>query len=108
MRTFDYVKTHETHSTAAHVRDVLLYTLPADWISARAQEKENPNYNDMKVELIIPIDKLRGALRKDGYYFRMFKDQQIVQRCPTVWKDTPARKAAREKFAQTWGKRYKG
>ena len=108
MRTFDYVKTHETHSTAAHVRDVLHYALPADWKSIRAKEKENPNYNDMKVELIIPIDKLRGALRKDGYYFRMYKDQQIVQRCPSVWKDTPARKAAREKFAQTWGKRYKG
>lgn len=61
----------------------------------------------MKVELIIPIDKLRGMLRKDGYYFRMYRGQQIVQRSPTKWKDTPARKAAREKFAATWGKRYK-
>ena len=36
----------------------------------------------MKVELIIPIERLRGKLRKDGYYFRMYRDQQIVQRCP--------------------------
>ena len=61
----------------------------------------------MKTELIIPIDKLRGMLRKDGYYFRMYRGEQIVQRCPTKWKDTPARKAAREKFARTWGQRYK-
>ena len=52
----------------------------------------------MKAELIIPIESLRGALRKDGYYFRICKGQQIVQRCPRKWKDTPARKAAREKF----------
>ena len=61
----------------------------------------------MKAELIIPIDNLRGKLSEEGYYFRMYKGQQIVQRCPTKWKDTPARKAAREKFAKTWGKRYK-
>ena len=61
----------------------------------------------MTVELIIPIDKLRGMLRKDGFYFRMYRGQQIIQSCPTKWKDTPARKAAREKFAATWGKRYK-
>ena len=53
----------------------------------------------MKVELIIPIEGLRGKLRQDGYYFRKYRGQQIVQRCPTKWKDTPARKAAREKFA---------
>ena len=61
----------------------------------------------MKAELIIPIDKLRGKLRQDGFYFRLYKGIQIVQRCPTKWKDTPARKAARQKFAQTWGQRYK-
>ena len=60
----------------------------------------------MKVELIIPIDVLRGKLRKDGFYFRMYRGEQIVQRCPRIWKDTPARKAAREKFAKEWGKRY--
>ena len=53
----------------------------------------------MKVELIIPIERLRGKLKQDGYYFRQYRGQQIVQRCPTKWKDTPARKAAREKFA---------
>lgn len=53
----------------------------------------------MKVEMIIPIESLRGKLRQDGYYFRLYRGQQIVQRCPTKWKDTPARKAAREKFA---------
>jgi hypothetical protein len=52
----------------------------------------------MKVELIIPIESLRGKLRKDGYYFRQYRGEQIVQRCPTTWKDTPARKAARERF----------
>lgn len=53
----------------------------------------------MKVELIIPIERLRGKLRQDGYYFRLYRGQQIVQKCPTKWKDTPARKAARERFA---------
>ena len=60
----------------------------------------------MKVELIIPIERLRGKLRQDGYYFRQYRGQQIVQKCPTKWKDTPARKAAREKFAAKYaGKR---
>ena len=36
----------------------------------------------MKVDLIIPIDSLRGMLRRDGYYFRMYRGSQIVQRCP--------------------------
>ena len=44
----------------------------------------------MKAELIIPIESLKGKLRKDGYYFRMYRGQQIVQRCPTKWEDTPA------------------
>ena len=38
----------------------------------------------MLVELIIPIDRLRGQLKKDGYYFRMYRGQQIVQRCPDL------------------------
>ena len=37
---------------------------------------------DMKVELIIPIDSLRGKLRQDGFYFRKYRGQQIVQKCP--------------------------
>ncbi len=41
----------------------------------------------MKVELIIPIESLRGKLRQDGFYFRKFyfrkyRGQQIVQKCP--------------------------
>ena len=59
----------------------------------------------MKAELIIPIETLRGALRKDGYYFRMYRGQQIVQRCPRKWVDTPARKAARELFIERYGKK---
>ena len=38
--------------------------------------------NRMIAELIIPIETLKGQLRKDGYYFRMYKGKQIVQRCP--------------------------
>ena len=53
----------------------------------------------MRVELIIPIEWLKGKLKNDGYYFRMYRGQQVVQKCPTKWKDTPARKAARERFA---------
>jgi len=59
----------------------------------------------MKAELIIPIEELRGALRKDGYYFRIYKGQQIVQRCPRKWEDTPARKAARERFVEKYGRK---
>ena len=62
----------------------------------------------MKAELIIPIEALRGALRKDGYYFRIYKGQQIVQRCPRKWTDTPARKAAREKFIEKYGRKVRG
>ena len=59
----------------------------------------------MKAELIIPIESLRGQLKKDGYYFRICGGAQIVQRCPRKWKDTPARKAAREKFIERYGKK---
>jgi hypothetical protein len=59
----------------------------------------------MKAELIIPIETLRGQLRKDGYYFRMYRGQQILQRCPKKWTDTPARKAAREKFIEKYRKK---
>ncbi len=62
----------------------------------------------MKAVLIIPIESLRGKLRKDGYYFRVYQGQQIVQRCPTKWVDTPARKAAREKFIERYGKKNGG
>ena len=33
---------------------------------------------NMKAELIIPLEALKGALRKDGYYFRLYKGRQIV------------------------------
>ena len=59
----------------------------------------------MKAELIIPIETLRGKLNEDGFYFRVCNGAQIVQSCPRKWKDTPARKAARERFTQTYGKR---
>ena len=59
----------------------------------------------MKADLIIPIETLKGQLRKDGYYFRMYRGQQIVQKCPRKWTDTPARKAAREKFIAQYGKK---
>ncbi len=62
----------------------------------------------MKAVLIIPIESLRGKLREDGYYFRRYKGQQIVQRCPQKWEDTPARKAARERFVEKYGKKAKG
>ena len=57
----------------------------------------------MKVELIIPIDKLKGMLRKDGFYFRMYRGQQIVQKFPdrSGHKATPA---ARRPCRPTCGK----
>ena len=43
---------------------------------------EGKNREKMKVELIIPIEGLHGKLRRDGYYFRKYRGQQIVQKCP--------------------------
>jgi len=59
----------------------------------------------MIVKFISPIARMTGTLQKE-YYFRMYKGKQIAQRCPSKWKDTQARKAARELFARTWGQRY--
>ena len=59
----------------------------------------------MHADLVIPIDSLRGKLDNGGYYFRTYRGKQIVQRTPRTWTDTPARKAARERFTQTYGKR---
>ena len=59
----------------------------------------------MKANLIIPIESLKGKLDNGGYYFRTYRGKQIVQRTPRTWTDTPARKAARERFARTYGKR---
>ena len=60
-------------------------------------------YN-MTVELILPIDALHGKLRNDGFYFRVTNGKQVIQRTPTKWRDTPARKAAREKFIAKYGR----
>ena len=61
----------------------------------------------MIVELIIPIETMKGKLRNDGYYFRVCKGKQIVQKCPRKWVDTPARKAARERFIAIYAKKKK-
>jgi len=61
----------------------------------------------MVVELIIPIDTLKGKLREDGFYFRVSNGKQIVQKCPKKWTDTPARKAAREKFIERFAQSRK-
>ncbi len=73
--------------------------------SRQQQGRKDQNFEYMIAELIIPIESLRGQLRKDGYYFRVCKGVQIVQRCPRKWTDTPARKAAREKFIAKYGKK---
>lgn len=56
----------------------------------------------MKVDLIIPIDVLRGKLRQDGFYFRLYKGQQIVQRCPDrrAYKATAVEKANQVRFGR--------
>ena len=58
----------------------------------------------MIAEMIVPIECLRGKVKNGGYYFRMYKGKQIVQSCPRKWKDTPARKAARERFVAEYRK----
>ena len=63
----------------------------------------------MKVELIIPIEVLRGKLRGDGYYFRRYRGQQIVQKCPdrSGHVKTQAEAENQKRFGATWGQRYK-
>lgn len=63
----------------------------------------------MKAELILPIECLRGMLRRDGYYFRTYKGTQIVQHCPnrSGHKKTAAEAANQQRFARTWGQRYR-
>ena len=76
-----------------------------DWTSTRQRKENKRKGNDMKAVLIIPIESLRGKLREDGYYFRVYRGEQIVQKCPRKWEDTPARKAARERFVEKYGKK---
>ena len=61
----------------------------------------------MIAEVIIPIETLRGQLRKDGYYFRMYKGKQIVQRCPNRREHvkTANERANQEQFIQKYKKR---
>ena len=59
----------------------------------------------MIAELIIPIETLRGKLNQDGFYFRVCNGVQIVQHCPRQWRDTPARRAARERFIATYARK---
>jgi len=63
----------------------------------------------MKAELIIPIDSLRGKLENDGYYFRMYKGMQIVQRCPDRSKHvkTEAEAANQRMFAARYAGKHK-
>jgi len=62
----------------------------------------------MRIELIIPIEWLKGKLKNDGYYFRMYRGQQVVQKCPDRSKHikTPGEAANQQRFAATWGKRH--
>ena len=61
----------------------------------------------MKADLILPIDSLRGMLRKDGYYFRMYRGKQIIQRCPnrSGHVKTESEKANQERFAERYRKK---
>ena len=58
----------------------------------------------MKVELIIPIEGLYGKLRRDGYYFRKYRGQQIVQKCPNRegHVKTEAEAANQRRFAEKY------
>jgi len=61
----------------------------------------------MIVELIIPIEALRGALRQDGFYFRKYKGRQLLQRCPNRKGHVKTEAEARnqERFAEQYGNR---
>ena len=61
----------------------------------------------MIAEVIIPIETLRGQLRKDGYYFRMYRGKQIVQRCPnrSGHVKTDGEKANQERFIERYRKK---
>lgn len=63
----------------------------------------------MKVELIMPIEWLKGKLQRDGYYFRLYKGEQIVQRCPDRSKHvkTEAEKANQHRFARQYAGKHK-
>ena len=60
----------------------------------------------MVIKLIIPIEALKGQLRKDGYYYRTWKGKQIVQRCPNRkgHVKTAAEAMNQERFAERYGR----
>ena len=62
----------------------------------------------MKCELIIPIESLRGKLRNDGYYFRRYRGQQIVQKCPdrSGHIKTAAEEGNQQRFAERYARRH--
>ena len=64
----------------------------------------------MKADLIIPIDSLRGMLRKDGYYFRMYRGTQVVQRCPNRkgHVKTEGELANQQRFVEQYGTKKAG
>ena len=61
----------------------------------------------MIVELILPIEALRGALRQDGFYFRKYKGRQLLQRCPNRKGHVKTEAEARnqERFAEQYGRK---
>ena len=63
----------------------------------------------MKVELIIPIEGLQGKLQRDGYYFRKYRGQQIVQKCPNRagHVKTEAEAANQRRFASKYAGNYR-
>lgn len=65
----------------------------------------------MKVIPIFPIDAFYGKLNsRDPYYFRRSRKGFMYScRCPdrTRHRPTEAEQANRQRFAETWGKRYK-
>ena len=63
----------------------------------------------MKVELIIPIDGLKGKLREDGFYFRKYRGQQIGQKCPdrSGHVKTDGEAANQRRFAATYAGKHR-
>jgi hypothetical protein len=61
----------------------------------------------MIAEIIIPIETLKGQLRKDGYYFRMYRGTQVVQRCPNRkgHVKTEGEKANQQRFVAKYGQK---
>ena len=57
----------------------------------------------MKVELILPIARLRGKINSSSpFYFKTVNGKTFVQRCPnrsTPPPPTPAQTAAKQRFA---------